>query len=255
MARDSQPRRSGRSTHDVAKTSNAKTPDGEGHMAHLAVKISSHLEAAARDVSIERKTSLDNLVGVALTEYLQSSPRRVYQISTSSALVEGVYSGSVSSSTLLEHGDFGVGTFEGLDGEMVILDGEIYQVAGNVRQRSDEFLVPFASVTHFCEDAAFQIDELLPFSSWSMAILIAIGAVILVLINRSGNVMTTSITTAVVMVVAGISPQHAWRQPILWLFDTLIGIAVGITAVWIGRGLHAALSHFGESTLRTEQSQ
>jgi acetolactate decarboxylase len=57
----------------------------------------------------------------------------LYQISTSSALVEGVYSGSVCSSVLLEHGDFGLGTFEDLDGEMVILDGQIYQVADRVR--------------------------------------------------------------------------------------------------------------------------
>ena len=128
-------------------------------MAKLAVKISSLLESLARDLSIERKTSLDNLVGAALSEYLLSSPRRMYQISTSTALVEGVYSGSLSSWTLLKEGDFGLGTFAGLDGEMIILDGEIYQAFGNVRQRSDEFLVPFASVTHFREDALFQIDE------------------------------------------------------------------------------------------------
>jgi len=65
----------------------------------------------------------------------------MYQISTSSALVEGVHSGSVSSSTLLEHGDFGLGTFEALSGEMVVLDGRIYQIAGDVRLRSDDFLV------------------------------------------------------------------------------------------------------------------
>src|ERR1700693_1304141 len=133
--------------------------DGEGQMPKLAVKISSLLEAVARDLSTERKTSLDDLVSAALSEYLHSSPRRMYQISTSTALVEGVYGGSVPSSTLLENGNFGVGTFEGLNGEMVILDGEIYQASGNVRQRSDEFLVPFASVTHFREDALFQIDE------------------------------------------------------------------------------------------------
>src|ERR1700746_2267268 len=93
-----------------------------------------------------------------------------------------------------------------------------------------------------------------PFSSWGMAVLIAIGAVILIMINRPGDIITTSITTAVVMVVAGISPEHAWRQPILRLFDTLIGIAVGITAFWFGRGLHN-LSHFTESTRRTKQLQ
>ena len=92
-----------------------------------------------------------------------------------------------------------------------------------------------------------------PFSSWGMAVLIAIGAVILIMINRAGEVITTSITTTVVMVVAGISPQHAWRQPILRLFDTLIGIGVGITAAWIAKGL-PKLSHFGENTLRAETS-
>ena len=94
---------------------------------------------------------------------------------------------------------------------------------------------------------------LFPFSSWGMTILIAIGAVILVIIGRPGEVITTSITTTVVMVVAGISPQHAWRQPILRLFDTLIGIGVGITAAWIAKGL-PKLSHFGENTLRAETS-
>jgi acetolactate decarboxylase len=128
-------------------------------MADLTVKISSLLESVARDFSIEHKTSLDNLVGAALSEYLLSSPRRMYQVSTSTALVEGVYSGALSSWTLLQEGDFGLGTFEGLDGEMIILDGEIYQAAGSVRQRSDEFRVPFASVTQFREDAVFQIGE------------------------------------------------------------------------------------------------
>jgi len=133
--------------------------DNDKHMAKLAVTIPSSLEAAVRDLSTQRKTSLDGLVSAALSEYAHSSPRRMYQISTSTALVEGAYSGSVSSSSLLEHGDFGVGTFEGLDGEMVILDGEIYQAAGSVRRRSDDFLVPFASITHFREDAVVQIEK------------------------------------------------------------------------------------------------
>jgi hypothetical protein len=79
---------------------------------------------------------------------------------------------------------------------------------------------------------------LFPFSSWGMAILIGIGAVVLIMIHLPGDVITASITTAVVMVVAGISPHHAWLQPIFRLFDTLIGIAVGIAAVWIGKSLH-----------------
>jgi acetolactate decarboxylase len=83
----------------------------------------------------------------------------LYQISTSTALVEGVYSGSIPSSVLLEHGDFGLGTFEGLDGEMVILDGQIYQVTDRVRHRTDDFLVPFASITQFRAKSSFEIDN------------------------------------------------------------------------------------------------
>lgn len=103
-------------------------------MANLAVTIPSSIEVAARQLSTQRNSSLDNLVGAALREYLLSWPRRMFQISTSTALVEGVYAGSVLSSTLLENGDFGLGTLEGLDGEMVILDGEIYQARGSVRR-------------------------------------------------------------------------------------------------------------------------
>jgi len=93
------------------------------------------------------------------SERFAGETQSLYQISTSTALVEGVHSGSVSSSVLLEHGDFGLGTFERLDGEMVILDGQIYQVADRVRHRTDDFLVPFASITHFRAKSSFEIDN------------------------------------------------------------------------------------------------
>jgi acetolactate decarboxylase len=95
-----------------------------------------------------------------MSTHRQTKKRSLYQISTSTALVEGVHSGSVSSSVLLEHGDFGLGTFEELDGEMVILDGQIYQVTDKVRHRMDDFLVPFASITHFRAKSPFEIDNI-----------------------------------------------------------------------------------------------
>jgi acetolactate decarboxylase len=100
--------------------------------------------------------------GVLKQAALTDEPTQVsalYQISTSTALVEGVYSGSIPSSVLLEHGDFGLGTFENLEGEMVIFDGEIYQVADRVRHHSDDFLVPFAAITKFRAKSSFEIDN------------------------------------------------------------------------------------------------
>jgi hypothetical protein len=40
-------------------------------------------------------------------------------------------------------------------------------------------------------------------------------------------------TTAVVIVVAAVSPRDAWQQPILRFADTVIGVAVGIAFAWL----------------------
>jgi uncharacterized membrane protein YccC len=66
-----------------------------------------------------------------------------------------------------------------------------------------------------------------------MVSLIGIGAVVMTLVGRPDDIITTGITTAVVMVVAGISPHDAWLQPILRLMDSVVGIAVGIVASWV----------------------
>ena len=76
-----------------------------------------------------------------------------------------------------------------------------------------------------------------PFHVVGMAALIGIVAILLALVRRSEEIITAAITTAVVMVVAGISPQHAWIQPILRLVDTAVGILVGVAAAWIALGL------------------
>jgi acetolactate decarboxylase len=120
-------------------------------MPTLTVTIPSSLEAVLKDGVVGRASSLDSVVMAALSQYFQTARHRAYQISTSAALVQGVYAGAVSSRTLLANGDFGLGTFEHLDGEMVVLDGSIYQVRGDgsVQRREDDFRVPFAVVCRF----------------------------------------------------------------------------------------------------------
>ena len=72
-----------------------------------------------------------------------------------------------------------------------------------------------------------------PFRPWGMATLIGIGAVAMTLIGRPDDTITTGITTAVVMVVAALSPHNAWRQPILRVVDTAVGVVGGVVASWI----------------------
>jgi acetolactate decarboxylase len=75
----------------------------------------------------------------------------LFQVSTSGALVAGVYDREVTVKSILEHGDFGLGTFADLDGEMVILDGRVYQVqgSGRVSEAGPDAGAPFAVVTQF----------------------------------------------------------------------------------------------------------
>jgi acetolactate decarboxylase len=75
----------------------------------------------------------------------------LYQISTVSALVEGVFDGVRSYGEIRRHGNFGLGTFDALDGEMIALDGRFYQIRsdGSVHPVRDEMTTPFACVIPF----------------------------------------------------------------------------------------------------------
>jgi acetolactate decarboxylase len=83
----------------------------------------------------------------------------LYQTSTMSALLDGIYDGSVTVAELLEHGDFGVGTFNHLDGEMVVNEGVCYHLfsSGEARVASLEDLTPFAAVITFDADTTFSV--------------------------------------------------------------------------------------------------
>jgi uncharacterized membrane protein YccC len=74
----------------------------------------------------------------------------------------------------------------------------------------------------------------LPVYGWGVALLIGLSALAVMLIGRPGDAVTAAITTAVVLLVAAVTPRDPWEQPILRFVDTLIGVAVGVAAAWIG---------------------
>lgn len=79
-----------------------------------------------------------------------TSKNVLYQHGTLALLVPGLLDGTLTMKELLAHGDTGIGTGEGLDGELIILDGTPYQVdsKGNVNIVDDAFTMPFAN-SHF----------------------------------------------------------------------------------------------------------
>lgn len=74
----------------------------------------------------------------------------LYQYGTLALLVPGLFEGTKSIDDILKHGDTGIGTGDGLDGELIVLNGHPYQVdgSGKVNKLDSNFMVPFADV-HF----------------------------------------------------------------------------------------------------------
>jgi acetolactate decarboxylase len=79
---------------------------------------------------------------------------QIYHTSIMSALIRGVYEGKVTCKELAEHGDFGLGTFNELDGEMIAIDGQFYQLRSDDASSlvDPDQKTPFATVTFFRGD-------------------------------------------------------------------------------------------------------
>jgi acetolactate decarboxylase len=92
---------------------------------------------------------------------LPAEKNRITQTSTIDALLAGAYDGQMSCRGLLNYGNFGIGTFERLDGEMTILGGKIYQVKsdGKVYTPAADIKTPFATVCNFKPDIQFAIQS------------------------------------------------------------------------------------------------
>jgi acetolactate decarboxylase len=98
--------------------------------------------------------------GDGITHHAEEG-RTVYQTSTMGALLDGIYDGEVTVAELLTHGDFGLGTFNHLDGEMVVLDGTCYHLRsdGSASIAADDDRTPFAAVTTFVPDITVPVTQ------------------------------------------------------------------------------------------------
>jgi len=110
--------------------------------------------------SITRRITLIVLLGVVFAA--GCAPSGVaYQYSTINALLEGVYDGEMTCGRLLQHGGFGLGTFNALDGEMVVIDGAVYKIRsdGKAYRMGAGETTPFAMVTSFEPNMIFNIEH------------------------------------------------------------------------------------------------
>lgn len=95
-----------------------------------------------------------------------SNVKKLFQFSTINALMIGQYDGHLSIDELKKYGNFGIGTFNRLDGELLAVNNEFYQIdyKGNVNKMSDDVTTPFAAVTFFESDTEIQLQNINSFS-------------------------------------------------------------------------------------------
>jgi acetolactate decarboxylase len=115
----------------------------------------------------------------------KSTDDSLYQFSTIEALMEGLYDGDMTLNIVENHGDMGIGTFNGLNGEMIMIDGKCYRAdaTGKIHEMSGGARIPWCLVTKFDaniekgtgEITSFKmfqdyIDSLLPTTNYMLAI-------------------------------------------------------------------------------------
>jgi acetolactate decarboxylase len=95
----------------------------------------------------------------------------LYQVSTIDALQQGVFDGTLPIGDLKRNGCFGIGTFDALDGEMIMLEGIAYQALadGSLVIAPDSFTTPFATVTCFENDFVVTTEEPMNYTAFCQA--------------------------------------------------------------------------------------
>jgi len=99
------------------------------------------------------------LVLLLLFSVSYAKPHAIYQYSPLNSLMSGVYDGGKTIAELYKYGNFGMGTINGLDGELVIVKGQAYQIRsdGQVVKLNGNTNVPFAQVCFFTPQKSFVI--------------------------------------------------------------------------------------------------
>jgi acetolactate decarboxylase len=141
-------------------------------MAKLALRLSRRI--ASRGTLLLLPVLLITLAGCTA---IPTPAHEVTQVSTYPALEKGMYDGDVTYAQLAQAGNFGIGTFDGMDGEMIAIDGQFYQARsdGSVRVANGQSESPFATVTYFVPGQRLQPTE--PLSTYDQLKAYLTGAV------------------------------------------------------------------------------
>ena len=93
--------------------------------------------------------------------HAERRPHQLFQASKIGALIDVAYDGDVKFAQLAEHGDLGLGTLNGLDGEMIAVDGRFFRadLDGQVNAVDPQAQTPFAVLVWFTPTIEFELED------------------------------------------------------------------------------------------------
>ena len=116
--------------------------------------------------NLKKKVALALAAGLLTGSVCYATPsvaerESLNQVALLQSLAQGYFGGTVTVRDMRSLGDTGIGTFEGLNGEMIMLDGTVYQALGDGRVlvADDKVAVPYATVTYFDDDISVALKD------------------------------------------------------------------------------------------------
>lgn len=168
------------------------------------------------------------------------------QFSTIDALLAGLYDGVTDVATLRTHGDFGIGTFAGIDGEMVVLDGLVYRVSSDGRApvAANHETTPFAAVTHFRPDRTLTIPAGTDFDTLQKLLDAALPSVNLFHAIRGEGRFRVMRTRSVPRQTKPYRPLvEVIKEQSVFDFSDVAGVLVGLYAPPLAKGVNSPGYH------------
>ena len=106
------------------------------------------------------------IVQSQLSMNITENRETVFQVAAFKPFAQGDFDGNTTYAELAEHGDFGIGTLNDIDGEMVALNGVFYQIPidGKPRRINSAEKTPFALVTFFEADQTLHVADAMNYS-------------------------------------------------------------------------------------------
>jgi acetolactate decarboxylase len=171
----------------------------------------------------------------------------LFQVSTLDALSLGIFQGAMNFRELEQRGDFGVGTFDSLDGEMVALDGRFYQVRSNgtVSRVPVNATTPFAAVTTFRRDWILALNQPLSYDQVAALIDQALPSKNLFYAVKIHGIFTDLTARSVPRQSVPFPPlATAIAQQSLFPFHNISGTLVGFRSPAFVKGINQTGYHF-----------